>query len=238
LPSRLLGSRSLADEAAEHIRRLIVKGDFQLGEALSETTLAAELGISKTPVREAFLRLEAEGLVEIRPQRGTFVFSMGAAEVGALSEFRDVLETTALGMAMHKDLAALRAELARIVAAMRQALERDDAGSYRECDSRFHECIISHCANTYLADAYGPIAFRVQTLRNLLSQDPALNGRSLAEHAAIQQAVASNDPDRAVALLRTHMAATAAAYTAWSRTRGTARSARRGPRGKSPGNAA
>jgi DNA-binding transcriptional MocR family regulator len=72
-PRTFRGSRSLADQAAEHIRRHIVKGDYQLGEALSETTLAAQLGVSKTPVREAFLRLETEGLVDIQPQRGTFV---------------------------------------------------------------------------------------------------------------------------------------------------------------------
>jgi DNA-binding GntR family transcriptional regulator len=232
-PRTFRGSRSLADQAAEQIRRHIVKGDYQLGEALSETTLATELGVSKTPIREAFLRLKTEGLVDIQPQRGTFVFSMGAAEVGALSECRGVIETAALSIAMRRDARALGADLARIVADMEHALAQGDAGTYRECDSRFHDCIIRHCGNPYLADAYAPIAFRVQTLRNLLSQDPALNARSLTEHTVISQVVASCDEEKAIELLQMHMAGTAAAFEAWGGSGEGARSAKRAPRDKS-----
>ena len=178
-PRTFRGSRSLADQAAEHIRRHIVKGDYQLGEALSETTLAAQLGVSKTPVREAFLRLETEGLVDIQPQRGTFVFRMGAAEVRALSEFRDVLESAALTLAMpgvHRRSAPRWAE---IVSDMEKALAGHDAATYREHDSRFHECIIRHSGNAYLVEAYDRIAFRVQTLRNKLSRSlPSISAPS------------------------------------------------------------
>jgi DNA-binding GntR family transcriptional regulator len=216
LPHRILReARSLADQATEQIRGHIVKGDYQLGEALSETTLAAELGVSKTPIREALLRLKTEGLVDIQPQRGTFVFSMGTAEVRALSEFRDVLECAALSIAMRKDATALGADLTRTVADMEGALQQPDAGAYREHDSDFHDCIIRCCGNPYLADAYAPVAFRVQTLRNLLSRDPALNARSLTEHMAIARAVASGEEEKAIRLLRAHMAGTAAAYEAW-----------------------
>lgn len=231
-PRTLRGSGSLADQAAEQIRRQIVRGHYQLGEALSETTLATELGVSKTPIREALLRLKTEGLVDIQPQRGTFVFNMGTAEVRALSEFRDVLESAALSIAMRKDAAALGADLARIAEDMGHALERRDAGAYREHDSSFHDCIIRYCGNPYLADAYAPIAFRVQTLRNLLSRDPALNARSLTEHTAISQAVARGDEESAVKLLRAHMDGTAAAYEAWTAPGEGARFPRRASRGK------
>jgi DNA-binding GntR family transcriptional regulator len=234
LPPRTLRlSQSLADQAAEHIRRHIVKGDYQLGEALSETTLAAELRVSKTPIREALLRLKTEGLVDIQPQRGTFVFSMGTAEVRALSEFRDVIECAALGIAMRKDAAALGAGLAGVVAGMEDALQQNDAAAYREHDSSFHDCIIRCCDNPYLADAYAPIAFRVQTLRNLLSRDPALNARSLTEHMVIARAVSSRDEEKAIKLLRAHMAGTAAAYEAWDPSGERVRFPRRAARGKS-----
>jgi DNA-binding GntR family transcriptional regulator len=204
--------QSLADQAADQIRRLIVKGHFQLGEALSETTLAAELGVSKTPIREAFLRLRTEGLVDIQPQRGTFVFRMSAAEVSALSEFRDVLETAALTLAMHAQAGALASDLARIVADMAEALARADAATYREHDSRFHECIISHGGNPHLREAYGRIAFRIQTLRNRLSLDPALNAISLKEHEALAGLVAAGRQAEALAFLRTHIAKTTSDY--------------------------
>lgn len=212
VPKILNRPQSLADQAADQIRSRIVKGDFQLGEALSETTLAAELGVSKTPIREAFLRLKTEGLVDIQPQRGTFVFRMSADEVRALSEFRDLLETSALGLAMRSDAPGLGSALEVIVAQMQDALAHGGAVPYRERDSDFHTCIIGHCGNAYLAEAYGKIAFRVQTLRNRLSQDPALNARSFREHDILVQMVAAGRDAEAIAYLRMHIANTTADY--------------------------
>ncbi len=213
-PNDLRRSRSLADHAAEQIRLRIVKGDFQLGEALSEATLAIELGVSKTPIREALLRLRSEGLVEIQPQRGTFVFRMGPEEVRALSECRDVLESAALAMAMREDAPALGSALANIVSDMEVALARGDAATYREQDSQFHECIIRHAGNPYLFEAYAMIAFRVQTLRNLLSLDPVLNARSLKQHAQLCEVIAGGNAQDAIALLKLHIAGTRAEYAA------------------------
>ena len=93
----------------------------------------------------------------------------------ALSEFRDVLESAALTLAMPVGASALGAALGEIVSDMEKALAGHDAATYREHDSRFHECIIRHSGNAYLVEAYDRIAFRVQTLRNKLSQEPALN---------------------------------------------------------------
>jgi DNA-binding GntR family transcriptional regulator len=67
-------TQSLASKATEQIRRRIVDGDLKLGQALSEATLAVDLGISKTPIREALVRLETEGLVQILPQRVLLFF--------------------------------------------------------------------------------------------------------------------------------------------------------------------
>jgi DNA-binding GntR family transcriptional regulator len=158
---------------------------------------------------------------------------MGTAEARALSEFREVLESAALSIALRKDAAALGADLSAIVADMDQALEQRDAAAYRESDSSFHDCIIRGSDNPYLADAYAPIAFRVQTLRNLLSRDPALNARSLTEHTAICRVVASGDVEKAVQLLRAHMAGTAAAYDAWCASGEATGVARRAARGRS-----
>lgn len=204
--------RSLADQAADQIRHRIVKGDFQLGEALSETTLAAELGVSKTPIREAFLRLKNEGLVDIQPQRGTFVFRMSVAEVRTLSEFRDILETSALRQAMRTDAKALAQALESIVADMGTVLARDDVGKYRELDGLYHKCIIDHCDNAYLSEAFAMIAFRIQALRNRLSLDPALNARSLKEHRRLAQMAGRGLETKAVAFLRKHIATTADNY--------------------------
>src|SRR5512133_2552962 len=92
--------KSLTDLAHEKIRQLIVSGEFPLGEQLSEASLAAQLGISKTPVREALLRLRADGLIDIQPQRGTFVFSLTPQQVDEICRFREFVEVAALGAAM------------------------------------------------------------------------------------------------------------------------------------------
>src|SRR4051812_29058528 len=88
--------RSLAQLVVDQIRDLIVTGQLHLGEQLSENHLAERLGVSRTPVREAFMRLAVERLVEVRPQRGTFVFACGPGEFREICELRAILEAGAL----------------------------------------------------------------------------------------------------------------------------------------------
>src|SRR5258708_37174119 len=90
--ARILRPRSLTAIVIDQIRDLIITDKLTLAEQLSENTLAEQLGVSRTPVREAFLRLESEGLVEVRPQRGTFVFQYDATELREILELREGLE--------------------------------------------------------------------------------------------------------------------------------------------------
>jgi DNA-binding GntR family transcriptional regulator len=196
---------SLAEQAADQIRHRIVKGDFRLGEALSETALAAELGISKTPVREAFLLLKTQGLVDIQPQRGTFVFRIDAREAVKLSEFRKVLEISALHLAMRKDAAGLAQSLGAIVADMTASLAVDDKNDYRDQDALYHQCLIDRCDNHYLSRSYAVIAFRVQALRYRLAMNPALNAESLEQHRALADLIGLGLTSKAAALLKRHI---------------------------------
>src|SRR5690606_5401144 len=88
---KLIRPKSLKEMVADELRMRIIDGRLQLGAGLSENGLAAELGISKTPVREALLQLKQEGLVEVQPQRGTYVFRMAAEQVVMISELREIL---------------------------------------------------------------------------------------------------------------------------------------------------
>ena len=98
--------QSLTTLVTDQIRDLIISDKLALGEQLSEKDLSEQLGVSRTPVREAFQRLEMERLVEIRPQRGTYVFRYDITELREISELREILETGALRMAIahHPDL--------------------------------------------------------------------------------------------------------------------------------------
>ena len=101
-------TQSLAHLVTEQIRDLIITDKLALGEQLSEGDLAAELRVSRTPVREAFQRLEMEGLVEIQPQRGAFVFQFDVTELREICELREILEVGAFRMAVARDPGRLK----------------------------------------------------------------------------------------------------------------------------------
>lgn len=196
---------SLAEQATEAIRSSIISGEFELGEALSETALAVKLGVSKTPIREAFLRLKTEGLVEIQPQRGTFVFDMTAQEVRDLGELREVLEIAAVRYAIRRRATALADALDEAVASMRDAFKNTDVLRFRMIDDAFHKRIIEHAGNTFLQACYETIAFRIQALRNRLSLDPVLNRDTLRDHRDFAALVRAGEIYRASTCLSDHI---------------------------------
>ena len=106
--------KSLTELVGEELRARIVDGRLRLGAALSENALAAELGLSKTPVREALLQLKLERVVEVLPQRGTYVFRLAADQLAPISELRDVLEVAGLKAAMARNRPELIARLTEI----------------------------------------------------------------------------------------------------------------------------
>ncbi|WP_207460023.1 GntR family transcriptional regulator [Azospirillum sp. SYSU D00513] len=205
---------SLTQQAVDIIRTRIIRGDFQLGEALSESTLAGEMGVSKTPVREALLQLKMEGLVDIQPQRGSFVFQMTPEEIAEISEYREILETNAIGLAIARHADALAGDMAAVIGAMARANEAGDGAGYRIQDAQFHQLIFDHCGNSYLANAFAGMSFRVQALRSRLSANQALNESSLAEHREILALVAAKDGPGARARLSRHIRDTTHNYMA------------------------
>jgi DNA-binding GntR family transcriptional regulator len=209
---KLHRARTLTEQAADEIRARIIRGNFQLGEALSENMLAAELGVSKTPVREALLQLKLEGLVDIQPQRGSFVFQMSAQEVVELSELREILETAAVLRALERDRDGVADALGIIVDGMKAALDGGDFPAYRDLDAVFHQTIVDHCGNEFLKESYAGITFRVQALRTRLSVDSALNSTSLEEHRQILAQIKAGDAARLRCLLSEHIFGTKQYY--------------------------
>ena len=196
--------RSLTAIVLERIRDRIVTGGLRLGEQLSENVLAEQLGVSRTPVREAFLKLEAERLVEIRPQRGTFVFACDRAGARDICQLREVLEAGALRLAMERDRAGLLAGLeANIVTAEKAGLR--SSAEYQPFDHAFHALIVSGSGNAELIEAYAHIAGRVRALRYRLIRTLQQVDGSQQAHRAIAAAVRAGDDAGAEAALRDHM---------------------------------
>jgi DNA-binding GntR family transcriptional regulator len=202
--ARILRPRSLTAIVIDQIRDLIITGKLALGEQLSENTLAEQLGVSRTPVREAFLRLESEGLVEVRPQRGTFVFQYDATELREILELREVLEAGALRIGLGRDAAALAAALDVHVKSGEEVLKLGPA-DYQAVDTAFHETLVGAANNSELLDAYIRIASRVRAIRYRNTRTIEQITSSQDSHRAIVAAIVSGDHAEAESLLRHHV---------------------------------
>jgi DNA-binding GntR family transcriptional regulator len=202
----------LVEMATEAVREMIVSGALDLGARLSEQRIADALGISITPVRDAFARLAHEGLLEVVPQKGTFVFRLSRGDLNQLCEARVAIEPAALRLAHERASAALVAALRAVVARMEAALGAGDVKAYLELDTEFHETLVAASGNAYLVQAYGLIAAKVATLRLRLGTDPHHVGKSRAEHAAIVEALREDRLDEALGVLRRHIARKEGSY--------------------------
>ena len=182
---RLKRPNSLSKIAEEHIRKGIVNGTFSLGEKLQESKLSKVIGTSKTPIREALAALNLQGLIQIIPQRGAFVFNLSQESVEQLCQYRLLLETAAMTQALDKNSTALLAELEHLVSKMSEARKAGAFEEYLELDAEFHDAFFRHCNNSYLQDGYQNVSDIVRTMRTHLSKRSERIDKSFKEHAAI-----------------------------------------------------
>src|SRR3990172_4682702 len=197
--------RSLTALVVDELRARIIDGRLRLGELVSENALAAELGISKTPVREALLQLKLDRLVDILPQRGTYVFRLGADDVVKVSELREILEVEAAAAAIKRNHGLLVTRMSEVLRDMRKAYAAGDNAAYRTIDGEFHRTIIDLCGNSFISDAYGPIGLRIQALRSRLSDEAALNRLSFRDHCQMLKLIKSGSIARLQKLMRAHI---------------------------------
>jgi len=201
---RLSRPRSLSEMVLDQLRELIVTGRLALGEQLSEGALAEQLGVSRTPVREAFLRLETENMVEVRPQRGTFVFYYDAKQLRDISELRGILEMSALRAALSRKRADLIEALDRI-AGESEAAGSADAVGYQAFDAAFHYAIVEATDNRDLIEAYDRISGRVRAVRYRFTHSPEQVGRSQGDHRFIVESLKAGRDAEAIKKLGKHV---------------------------------
>lgn len=207
--------RPVSELVLERLRQDIIENRFALGEKISEAQLSELYGVTKAPIRSAYIRLQGEGLIEIRPQHGTFVFRPTAEELSALCELRTALEVEAVGMAIARDPVGLEADLRRVCLEMHEALRVRAREAYQTLDTEFHLCIIGRARSPLLEQTYrSQVNSRFAALRYRFSREEAHNANSIAEHEALKGAIIARDHDGAVRLLRAHIANTERYYGA------------------------
>ena len=205
-------SRDLGLEAYSRIRAAIRGGSLTPGERLTETDLAARFGVSRTPVRQAIARLEAEGLLTHEARRGLTVTRPDHQQVVELYVMREVLEGAAAR------LAAQHASETEI-AAMTEIVEREptvfaDAAALATENQRLHGLLYLAAHNRYLLRSLEQLGATMSLLPSLLTRDGRAE-QAHAEHRAILQAIRVRDGDAAEAAARTHARAAQKHRLAW-----------------------
>ncbi len=192
--------RLLTEVVGARIREAIVKGDLKLGEQVSEAQLAALMNVSKTPVREALVRLQGLGLVQIHPQKGTYVFRLTPEEVTHLCRFRVLVEIEALRDAMRNDKRPLIKSWKQCIKEMKTAeINRDFEGLAR-IDMAFHWQLFDACSNQYVCSAYELMRSQLTALRYRAPIADAVKS-----HQVLIDALIDGDEQHACALLTEHI---------------------------------
>lgn len=187
-----------ADVAYSRLKRLILDGTLPAGAQMLEQEAAERLDMSRTPVREAMVRLRQDGMVEIRPRHGMRVLPVSARDMADIYEVLTSLEGTAAEAVARRGLSARPlGALRAAVTDMGKALEAGDLVAWAEADERFHSQLVQMSGNTRLIQMVGQLwdqAHRARMLTLKLRPTPT---NSVAEHAALVDAIASGDPEAA-----------------------------------------
>ncbi|WP_164659552.1 GntR family transcriptional regulator [Tropicibacter sp. Alg240-R139] len=205
--------KSLKELALEHLRESIVDGTLSMGQALSERGISEDLGVSKSPVREALAQLRDEGLVHIEPQKGVRVFTLSEEEVAQICDFRLAIESAAFELALERSAEGLAREMEDNVAKMKVAQRKGDVKEYLALDTAFHQLIFKHAGNLYLASSYERYVGKIAALRTHLSGLPRHTELSFAEHKDLAIAVRKKDMPTVRSLLVEHIDRTRATYS-------------------------
>lgn len=198
---------STVEAIADRLRDAISTGVFNAGQRLVESEITREFGVSRGPLREAFRRLAAEGLVDLQHHRGARVRRLSRAEVTALYEVREALEGLAARLAARhvRDGTVASHSLSTLVDQMTQALNQGALSTYVQLNKEFHDELVRLADNGPLAGLVRQLQvplFRLQ-FRNIV--DIASLRLGQADHEAIASAVARGDEEAADVAMRIHI---------------------------------
>jgi DNA-binding GntR family transcriptional regulator len=189
----------------ERLRDDIVSGLLRPGDQLVEARLASELGVSKTPVREALIRLQRDGLVSIEPYRGARVLEPSADDIREILELRELLEChIAAELARTRPPDAL-ATLEATVALGRKALAAGEDTAVAEALTAFSDVFADAAGNSRLAEVLRGLRSVMLLIGSASMHAEGRNRRSLDEHARILRAIRRGDADAAEAATRRHL---------------------------------
>jgi DNA-binding GntR family transcriptional regulator len=197
--------RSKADEAYQAIRDAIIDGSLAPGALLDKPAICRDLRLSRFPVTAAIARLAYERLVEVEPQRGSFVSRIDARGARELMLVRRGIEVELAGEAAARFDESGVGVLARILRYQQAALDADDFQDFHRLDHAFHDQIVEMLGFSLAGEILASLRLRVERVRRILLPIPGRVRRTFAEHEAIFAAIARRDVEAAREAMRTHL---------------------------------
>jgi DNA-binding GntR family transcriptional regulator len=205
LPLTPVRHQSLEESVYEAVRDSIISGDLRPGDPLVEAQLSADLGISKTPVREALIRLARDGLVVQELHRRSRVATPTAEDVMQACEVRRWVESEIAAQAARDASDELIDELEAGIADSERALRARDTRRWAEAIGAFTDTLVAHSGNRYAADLLERMRNVLSLIANVSQVAPGRRERSIEEHRAILEAIRARDPDAAAEATRAHL---------------------------------
>jgi DNA-binding GntR family transcriptional regulator len=194
-----------AERVYRHVRQAVLERRVDVGALLTEGQIAEEVGVSRTPVREGLLRLEAQGLIRLYPKRGALVLPISGREADDVFEARELIETFAASKVWPRR-AHLVERLEPVLARMREYRAAEDVPALMAADREFHAVIVEEAGNAVLAKLYGSLRDRQMLMGvTALRVDSDRMDRAVDEHAEMLAVLRTDDARQFRRLVHRHV---------------------------------
>ncbi|SMB89442.1 transcriptional regulator, GntR family [Thermanaeromonas toyohensis ToBE] len=205
LAGKLENYKPLREIVFETLREAIITGQLKAGERLMEVQLAEEMGVSRTPVREAIRKLELEGFVVMIPRKGAYVADISTKDIADVFEIRAALEALAAALACERITEEELEELERLLVRVAECVEKNDLETLIQVDTQFHDVLYRASRNDRLVQIINNLREQIQRFRTTSLATPGRMRETLEEHKALVEAIAARNVELAQRLAQEHI---------------------------------
>ncbi len=198
---------TLTNEIADIVRERILKGEYEIGEKIKESSIASELSVSRTPIREAFKMLEEEGLLDYLPNRGCYAKGFTKRDVADIYTVRETLEKLAVTWACERITDEEIEKLEEQCELMEFYTNKRDVQKILSMNSTFHDIIYNSSRSRFLAQVLRSYKGYLDKARKSVYYDEAFLDSIQMEHRALLEAVKARDTEKALQAIHEHLEA-------------------------------
>lgn len=187
------------------VRDAIISMDLKPGQMISETSLANQFGVSRTPVREALIQLANIGFVEVLPQRGTYVTRFSMEKILESRFIREAIEVSVVSYLAENVTDEIIADADKIILEQKKAADDNDAMAFQHLDDKFHQTLANHTHYSRVAQVIEAEKAHMDRVRCLSLEYEDQFKRVLSQHTAIVKAIKSGVPEKAMKAMSVHL---------------------------------